>query len=127
MFVKYAEAFIIFPGGFGTMDELFEALTLIQTGKVRDFPVVLVGTAYWQGLIDWIRGTLLAEGKISPEDVDMLVVTDSLEEAVQTIVRCYDENSATSGRPPRRSKASRAGTAGTAGGTPAEPAKADAQ
>ncbi|HEY0036412.1 MAG TPA: TIGR00730 family Rossman fold protein [Longimicrobium sp.] len=127
MFVKYAEAFIIFPGGFGTMDELFEALTLIQTGKVRDFPVVLVGTAYWQGLIDWIRGALLAEGKISPEDVDMLVVTDSLEEAVQTIVRCYDENSATNGRPPRRSKASRLGTEGTAEGTPASPEKADAQ
>jgi hypothetical protein len=110
MFVKYAEAFIIFPGGFGTMDELFEALTLIQTG-----------------LIDWVRGTLLAEGKISPEDVDMLVVTDSLEEAVQTIVRCYDEISATSGRPPRRSKASRLGTAGTVEGTPASPEKADAQ
>jgi hypothetical protein len=84
-----------------------------------------VGTAYWQGLIDWIRGTLLADGKISPEDVDMLVVTDSLEEAVQTIVRCYDETSATSGRPPRRKKAS--GTEGTAEGTPAEPAKADGQ
>ncbi|HEU0301226.1 MAG TPA: TIGR00730 family Rossman fold protein, partial [Longimicrobium sp.] len=67
MFVKYAEAFIIFPGGFGTLDELFEAMTLIQTGKVRDFPVVLFGSEYWRGLTEWIRGTLLAEGKISPD------------------------------------------------------------
>jgi uncharacterized protein (TIGR00730 family) len=86
MFVKYAEAFVIFPGGFGTLDELFEALTLIQTGKVRHFPVILFGTAYWQGLVDWIRGTLLAEGKISPDDLNLMVVTDSPEEAVRTIV-----------------------------------------
>ena len=73
MFVKYSEAFVIFPGGFGTMDELFESLTLIQTGKIRDFPVVLFGTEYWGGLLDWIRTTMLAEGKISPDDVDLLV------------------------------------------------------
>src|SRR5690606_13992848 len=76
MFAKYAEAFIIFPGGFGTMDELFEALTLIQTGKIRDFPVVLVGTEYWRGMVDWIRDVMLHEGKVSPEDLDLLVLTD---------------------------------------------------
>ncbi|HEX2189292.1 MAG TPA: TIGR00730 family Rossman fold protein [Longimicrobiaceae bacterium] len=85
MFVKYAEAFIIFPGGFGTMDELFEALTLIQTGKVRDFPVILFGSAYWQGLLDWLRGTMLEEGKISAPDLDLMVVTDSPEEAVRVV------------------------------------------
>ena len=68
MFVKYAEAFVIFPGGFGTMDELFEALTLIQTGKVRNFPVVLFGEDYWRGLLDWLEGTMAPGGKISPED-----------------------------------------------------------
>ncbi len=76
MFVKYAQGFVIFPGGFGTLDELFEALTLIQTGKVRDFPVVLFGSDYWSGLLDWVRGTLAAEGKISPEDLDLLHVVD---------------------------------------------------
>jgi hypothetical protein len=91
MFVKYAEGFIIFPGGFGTMDELFEALTLIQTGKVRDFPVVLFGTEYWSGLIEWIRGTMLREGKVHEADLDLLVLTDSPEVAVRTIVSCYDE------------------------------------
>ncbi|HEX8271547.1 MAG TPA: TIGR00730 family Rossman fold protein [Longimicrobiaceae bacterium] len=85
MFVKYAEAFVIFPGGFGTMDELFEALTLIQTGKVRDFPVILFGSAFWKGLLDWLRATMLAERKISPADLDLLVVTDSPEEAVRVI------------------------------------------
>lgn len=91
MFVKYAEAFIIFPGGFGTMDELFEALTLIQTGKVRNFPVILFGSEYWGGLLEWIRATMLAEGKISPDDMDLLVVTDSPDEAVRTIVDCFEE------------------------------------
>jgi uncharacterized protein (TIGR00730 family) len=91
MFVKYAEGFIIFPGGFGTMDELFEALTLIQTGKVRDFPVVLFGTEYWSGLIEWIRATMLREGKVHEADLDLLVLTDEPEEAVRTIVSCYDE------------------------------------
>jgi uncharacterized protein (TIGR00730 family) len=86
MFVKYSEAFVIFPGGFGTMDELFEALTLIQTGKIRNFPVVLFGTEYWSGLLDWIRDTMLAEGKVSSDDLDLLVVTDSPEEAVRVIV-----------------------------------------
>lgn len=77
MFVKYAQAFVIFPGGFGTLDELFEALTLIQTGKVQNFPVILFGSAYWHGLLDWLRGTVLAEGKIAKGDLDLLIVTDS--------------------------------------------------
>ncbi|HEX6750034.1 MAG TPA: TIGR00730 family Rossman fold protein [Longimicrobium sp.] len=86
MFVKYAEAFVIFPGGFGTLDELSEALTLIQTGKIRDFPVVLYGSGYWQGFLDWIKGTLLDEGKISPEDLDLMVVTDSPEEVCRIVL-----------------------------------------
>jgi len=86
MFVKYAEAFCIFPGGFGTMDELFEALTLIQTGKVQHFPVVLFGSAYWRGMLDWMRGTLLADGKISPEDLTLFTVTDEVDEAVSVIL-----------------------------------------
>ena len=85
MFVKYSEAFIIFPGGFGTMDELFEALTLIQTRKIRNFPVILFGSEYWAGLLHWLRQVMLDEGKISPEDVDLLYVTDSPEEAVEII------------------------------------------
>lgn len=92
MFVKYSEAFIIFPGGFGTMDELFEALTLIQTGKVRDFPVVLYNRNYWQGLLDWLRDRMLEEGKIHRDDLDLLIVTDSPEDAVDAVVRCYEQN-----------------------------------
>src|SRR5207249_8979946 len=76
MFVKAAEGFVIFPGGFGTLDELFESLTLIQTGKVRHFPVVLFDAAYWQPLLDWIRDGLLAGGMVSPEDVALLSVTE---------------------------------------------------
>jgi uncharacterized protein (TIGR00730 family) len=91
MFVKYSEAFIIFPGGFGTMDELFESLTLIQTGKIRNFPVILFGTEYWGGLVDWIRNTMLAEGKISPDDLDLLFITDSPREAVDVILRSQAE------------------------------------
>jgi hypothetical protein len=90
MFVKYTEAFVIFPGGFGTLDELFEALTLIQTGKIHNFPVVLFGSAYWQGLLEWIKDTLLAEGKVSADDLELLAVTDSAEEACRIIVECYD-------------------------------------
>jgi uncharacterized protein (TIGR00730 family) len=91
MFMKYSEAYVIFPGGFGTMDELFESLTLIQTGKVRNFPVILMGTAYWGGLVDWIRTTMLAEGKISPRDIDLLIVTDSVDECVNRIIDCYND------------------------------------
>ena len=94
MFVKYAEAFIIFPGGYGTMDELFEALTLIQTGKVRNFPLVLFGKEYWQGLLDWMSSSMAARGKINPDDLNLIVVTDAPEEAVRVVVRCYDENRA---------------------------------
>jgi uncharacterized protein (TIGR00730 family) len=90
MFMKYSEAFVIFPGGFGTMDELFEALTLIQTGKVRNFPVVLFNRAYWQGLVDWIRAVMLPGGKIAPRDLDLLYITDSAEEACEHIVECYN-------------------------------------
>jgi uncharacterized protein (TIGR00730 family) len=89
MFVKYSTAFVIFPGGFGTLDELFEALTLIQTGKIENFPVILFGGEYWSGLRRWIKDTLLAEGKISPEDLRLLVVTDSVEQAQGLIVNCY--------------------------------------
>jgi len=91
MFMKYSEGFVIFPGGFGTMDELFEALTLIQTGKVRNFPLILFGSEYWGGLLEWIKGTMLPDKKISAEDLDLLIVTDSVEEACQTILRCYNE------------------------------------
>lgn len=90
MFVKYAEAFIIFPGGFGTMDELFEALTLIQTGKVRDFPVILYGKSYWKGLLDWMEERMQGEGKVAEHDLELLVLTESPEEAVRVIVDCYE-------------------------------------
>jgi uncharacterized protein (TIGR00730 family) len=90
MFVKYAQAFCVLPGGFGTMDELFEALTLVQTGKVTRFPVVLLGTAYWQGLIDWLRGPMVNEGKVSPDDLDLLRVTDDVHEAVRYIQAATD-------------------------------------
>jgi uncharacterized protein (TIGR00730 family) len=106
MFVKPAEGFVIFPGGFGTLDELFEALTLIQTGKIADFPVVLFGKAYWADLVAWIEGRLLADGMISPEDEDLLFLTDEPAEAVATVVTCYERRCAVA---------------------PAAPAKADAQ
>jgi uncharacterized protein (TIGR00730 family) len=89
MFVKYAEGFVIFPGGFGTLDELFEALTLIQTGKIHNFPVILFGCAYWNPLLTWIKDTLLSEGKVSPEDLTLLVTTDSIESACEMILECY--------------------------------------
>jgi hypothetical protein len=85
MFVKYADAFIIYPGGFGTLDELFEALTLIQTRKIRDFPVVLIGSDYWGGLLEWVRGTLLAQAAITPDDVDLLRITDDPDEACRIV------------------------------------------
>jgi uncharacterized protein (TIGR00730 family) len=85
MFVKYASGFIVQPGGFGTFDELFEALTLVQTQKVTQFPVVLVGSEYWGGLLDWIRGTVLPGGKIAEPDLDLLSLTDDPEEAVEII------------------------------------------
>ena len=106
MFVKAAEGFIVFPGGFGTADELFEALTLIQTGKVLHFPVVLIGSDYWAELLQWITGELLADRMISPEDLELLYVTDDLDEAMERVLECYQRRCAE---------------------MPAEPAKADAQ
>jgi uncharacterized protein (TIGR00730 family) len=85
MFVKYAHAYIILPGGFGTLDELFESVTLIQTRRIKPLPVILVGSHYWSGLIDWIKSRLLAEKRISAEDVDILQVMDDPEEIVQTV------------------------------------------
>jgi hypothetical protein len=91
MFVKYSVAFIIFPGGFGTMDELFEALTLIQTRKIRNFPVVLFGREYWGGMVQWIREMMIGHGTISPEDLDLLFVTDSPEQAVDFILKSQEQ------------------------------------
>ncbi len=85
MFIKYAVAYIILPGGFGTMDELFESITLIQTHKIRPFPVILVGSNYWKGLLDWIKEVVLKEGKISPSDLEILQVTDEPEEIIKII------------------------------------------
>jgi len=87
MFVKYSLGFIIFPGGFGTFDELFEALTLIQTKKIRNFPVILFDSSYWRGLLDWLRDTVKAEGKISEIDFDMIQITDSPAEVVEIVLR----------------------------------------
>lgn len=95
MFVKYADAFVIFPGGYGTLDELFEAIVLIQTNKVGHFPVVLFGVEYWKGLIDWVKGTLAPAGMISPGDLDLLHVTDDLDEVVKIV---------TTSPPPDRSR-----------------------
>jgi uncharacterized protein (TIGR00730 family) len=86
MFVKYAQAFVVLPGGFGTMDELFEALTLVQTHKVTRFPVVLMGAAYWRGLIEWLRTAMLDDDKISATDLDLLLVTDDVTEVIAHIV-----------------------------------------
>lgn len=86
MFVKYAQAYVVLPGGLGTMDELFEALTLVQTGKVTRFPVVLMGVDYWQGLIDWMRQTMAPRGMIGATDLDIMLVTDDVAEAVKHIV-----------------------------------------
>jgi uncharacterized protein (TIGR00730 family) len=93
-FVKPSEGFVILPGGFGTLDELFEALTLIQTGKVLDFPVVLFGTEYWAGLLEWLRTQMLAGGMISPDDVDLLSTTDDPDEAVARVLAHYHARTA---------------------------------
>ncbi|GAB2929543.1 TIGR00730 family Rossman fold protein [Rhodococcus aerolatus] len=89
MFVKYAQAFVCLPGGFGTLDELFEAVTLVQTRKVTRFPIVLLGTAYWSGLVDWLRSTMLAEGKVGAADLDLLVLTDDVDEAVRIVTASH--------------------------------------
>ncbi|MGD0278577.1 MAG: TIGR00730 family Rossman fold protein [Smithella sp.] len=85
MFVKYAVAYVIMPGGFGTMDEFFEALTLIQTKKIKSFPLILMGREYWHGLIGWLKNTMLEEGKISPADMDLIQIVDEPEEVVKLI------------------------------------------
>jgi uncharacterized protein (TIGR00730 family) len=87
MFVKYANGFVILPGGFGTMDELFESLTLIQTGKIRNFPVILVGSAFFGGLLEWIRIKLLGEGMVAPGDLDLIQVTDDPKEVIEIVRR----------------------------------------
>ena len=87
MFVKYASGYVIMPGGFGTLDEFFESLTLIQTGKIRRFPVVLMGRKYWEGLIRWMEHTLVEEGTISPDDLNLFYLTDRPEDAVEYIVK----------------------------------------
>ncbi len=91
MFVKYAVGYVIFPGGFGTIDELFEALTLIQTKKIRVFPVVLVGKDYWSGLIDWMKTSVLAAGNISPEDLDFMHIVDEPDEVCAIINKRYKD------------------------------------
>ncbi len=91
MFVKYAQAFVICPGGFGTMDELFEALTLVQTRKVNQFPVILMGVEFWQPLLGWLRGTLGARGLIAAKDLELFLVTDDVAEAVRHIDAAYEE------------------------------------
>jgi hypothetical protein len=107
MFVKAAEGFVVCPGGFGTADELFESLTLIQTGKVMHFPVVLLGESYWTPLLDWVRRSALADGMVSPDDLALLTVTDEPQVALDTVLAAYRAN----GGPP----------------SPHEPEKADAQ
>jgi uncharacterized protein (TIGR00730 family) len=90
MFMKYAQGFIVLPGGFGTFDELFEAITLIQTRKIGKFPIILVGKKYWKGLLDWVKDEMLEEeGNISPEDLDLFIVVDTAKEAVDAIVKFY--------------------------------------
>jgi uncharacterized protein (TIGR00730 family) len=90
MLAKYSLAFVCFPGGFGTMDEMFESLTLIQTGKIRDMPVVLVGSEYWGGLIDWLRERVAREGKISPEDLSLYYLTDDPADVVRIIAEAKE-------------------------------------
>jgi uncharacterized protein (TIGR00730 family) len=89
MFVKYADGFAIFPGGFGTLDELFESLTLIQTGKIRHFPVVLIGQSYWAGLLEWIRTEAVSHGNVSPEDLDLIKCTDDMDEACRWLTEGF--------------------------------------
>lgn len=91
MFVKYSQGYIVLPGGVGTLDELFEAITLSQTGKINQFPIVLMGTKVWGGLIEWMRTTMLVDGRINQSDLDMLTVTDDVDEAVELMVRARDE------------------------------------
>src|SRR5437764_772914 len=109
MFVKYSQAFVVLPGGFGTLDELFEALTLVQTGKITQFPIVLVGSDYWSGLLAWLRDVVCGEGKVSPGDLDLLSIADAPDEVVRIIRAAHGEGAG--GEP-----------GDGAGGEPSEPA-----
>jgi hypothetical protein len=91
MFVKYSMGFVVFPGGFGTLDEMFEALTLIQTGKIKHFPLVLFGSKYWRGLTEWLRQSAAAERKISPGDLDLFHVTDDPQDAAAEVIRAREK------------------------------------
>ena len=91
MFVKYSQGFIVMPGGFGTLDEFFEAVTLIQTQKIGRFPIVLVGSEYWGGLMDWVKGTMLGFGNISPKDLDLINIVETEAEAVKVIDDFYSK------------------------------------
>ena len=90
MFVKNASAYVVMPGGFGTLDELMEAMTLIQTGKTRKIPLILVCSEFWQGMIDWFRKTIIAEGMISPEDMDLIQIIDDPDKVVEAIFQHYE-------------------------------------
>ncbi|HEY8407590.1 MAG TPA: TIGR00730 family Rossman fold protein [Gaiellaceae bacterium] len=105
MFVKAAEGFVVFPGGFGTADELFESLTLIQTGKIRHFPVVLYGRAFWKPMLAWVREQALPLGMVSPDDLDLLTVTDDPDEALACVLDCYERRCAEMPHAPRKADA----------------------
>ncbi len=125
MFVKYSNGFVIFPGGFGTLDELFEALTLVQTRKINRFPIVLYDSSYWRGLLQWIETTQLGEGAISPEDLNLLHVTDSIDEARDIMVDCYNMRCWTSWKKSEGSRLDADPPGGPA--TVLDPSKGDAQ
>jgi uncharacterized protein (TIGR00730 family) len=122
MFVKFSRGFVIFPGGFGTLDELFESLTLVQTHKIKQFPIVLYGKEYWKGLLDWIESTQLAAGTISPDDLKLLVLTDSVDEARDIMVDCYNTHCWTT-----HQKSEGAKLDANLNGSAPDPSKADAQ
>jgi uncharacterized protein (TIGR00730 family) len=108
MFVKYADGFAIFPGGFGTLDELFESVTLIQTGKIRHFPVVLIGTEYWAGLLKWLRREAVGRGAVSPQDMDLVQCTDDMHEACAMLTAAYTARSQEDAKAARSEKGSAA-------------------
>ena len=95
MFIRYAQAFVFMPGGFGTMDEVFEVITLIQTGKIDRVPIVFFGKDYWSGLLEWIKGTMLEEGNISAKDLDLFEITDDPEQVVKVINKFYKKKALT--------------------------------
>jgi len=125
MFVKYSNGFAIFPGGFGTLDELFEALTLVQTRKIKRFPIVLYDSSYWRGLLDWIENTQLARGAISAEDLNLLILTDSVDEIRDIMVDCYNSRCWTTWKKSEGARLDADPPGGPA--TAPDPAKSDAQ